>query len=222
MRNSLLVKERKLSFPIRNLFHKYILSYDLGMKIDKHMLILLTISITFLACNSGIKKGLPPLKVVTFVDLSRYAGTWYEIARFPNRFQEGCVGTTASYTIRKDGKIDVLNQCRKGTLDGEISYVKGTAWVVDNKTNAKLKVSFFWPFSGHYWIIDLGENYEYAVVGHPDRKYLWILSRSPRMDEKIYNLILGKLKLQFYDTSKLIKTLQFEEDLKQDVREYRQ
>ena len=182
------------------------------MKIGKHMLILLTVSISFLACTSGMKKGLPPLKVVTFVDLNRYVGTWYEISRFPNRFQKGCVGTTATYTIRKDGKIDVLNQCRKGTLDGEISSVKGTAWVVDNKTNAKLKVSFFWPFSGHYWIIDLGENYDYAVVGHPDRKYLWILSRSPKMDEKIYNLILEKLKLQSYDTSKLIRTLQFEGD----------
>ncbi len=176
------------------------------------MLILLIVSTSFLACTSGMKKASLPLKVVTFVDLNRYAGTWYEIARFPNLFQKGCVGTTATYTLRKDGKIDVLNQCRKGTLDGEISSVKGTAWVVDNKTNAKLKVSFFWPFSGHYWIIELGEDYEYAVVGHPNRKYLWILSRSPRMDEKIYNLILEKLKLQFYDTNKLIKTLQFEVD----------
>jgi apolipoprotein D and lipocalin family protein len=186
--------------------------YDLYMEIGKHMLILLTVSISFLACTFGMKNGLPPLKVVTFVDLNRYVGTWYEISRFSNRFQKGCVGTTATYTIRKDGKIDVMNQCRKGTLDGEISSVKGTARVVDNKTNTKLKVSFFWPFSGHYWIIDLGENYDYAVVGHPDRKYLWILSRSPKMDEKIYNLILEKLKLQFYDTSKLIKTLQVEED----------
>ena len=176
------------------------------------MLILLIVSTSFLACASGMKKELPPLEVVAFVDLNRYAGTWYEISRYPNRFQKGCVGTTATYTIHKDGKIDVLNQCRKGMLNGEISSVKGTAWVVDNKTNAKLKVSFFWPFSGHYWIIDLGENYDYAVVGHPDRKYLWILSRSPKMDEKIYNLILEKLKLQFYDINKLIKTLQFEED----------
>ena len=176
------------------------------------MLILLIVSTSFFACTSGMKKASPPLKVVTFVDLNRYAGTWYEISRFPNRFQKGCVGTTTTYTLRKDGKIDVLNQCRKETLDGEISSVKGKAWVVDNKTNAKLKVSFFWPFSGHYWIIELGEDYEYAVVGHPNRKYLWILSRSPRMDEKIYNLILEKLKLQFYDTNKLIKTLQFEVD----------
>jgi apolipoprotein D and lipocalin family protein len=206
------VKETELSFSILNLFHKHILLYDLGMETGKHLMILLAISISFLACNSGIKKGLPPQKVVTFVDLNRYTGTWYEISRYPNRFQEGCVGTTATYTLRKDGRIDVLNQCRKETLDGKISSVKGTAWVVDNKTNAKLKVSFFWPFSGHYWIIDLGENYEYAVVGHPDRKYLWILSRTPKMDEKTYNHILQKLKLQFYDTDKLIRTLQFEED----------
>jgi apolipoprotein D and lipocalin family protein len=145
------------------------------------------------------------------VDLKRYIGTWYEIARFPNSFQEGCVGTSATYTLREDGKINVLNQCRRGTLNGEISSAKGTAWVVDEKTNAKLKVSFFWPFSGHYWIIDLGENYEYAVVGHPDRKYLWILSRSLEMDEELYNRIIERLKLQLYDTSRLMKTLQVKE-----------
>src|SRR4030042_2531382 len=177
-----------------------------GMEIGKHMLIFLAVSLTFLACNSGMKKGVPPLKVVTFVDLNRYAGTWYEISRYPNRFQKGCVGTTATYTIRKNGKIDVLNQCRKGMLNGEISSVKGTAWVVDNKTNAKLKVSFFWPFSGHYWIIDLGETYDYAVVGHPNRKYLWILSRSPKLEEPLYQRILERLRNQSYDLSKLIYT----------------
>lgn len=158
-----------------------------------------------------MKQGVAPLQVVPSVDLKRYIGTWYEIARFPNSFQEGCVGTSAIYTLREDGKINVLNQCRRGTLNGEISSAKGTAWVVDEKTNAKLKVSFFWPFSGHYWIIDLGENYEYAVVGHPDRKYLWILSRSLEMDEELYNRIIERLKLQLYDTSRLMKTLQVKE-----------
>jgi len=158
-----------------------------------------------------VKQGVAPLQVVPSVDLKRYIGTWYEIARFPNSFQEGCVGTSAIYTLREDGKINVLNQCRRGTLNGEISSAKGTAWVVDEKTNAKLKVSFFWPFSGHYWIIDLGENYEYAVVGHPDRKYLWILSRSLEMDEELYNRIIERLKLQLYDTSRLMKTLQVKE-----------
>jgi len=135
-----------------------------------------------IACAATTKHSLPPLQVVSYVDLKKYIGTWYEIARFPNRFQEGCVRTSATYTLLQGGKIGVLNQCRKGTLDGEISSAKGKAWVVDKGTNAKLKVSFFWPFSGDYWIIDLGENYDYAVVGHPGRIYLWILCRKPEMD----------------------------------------
>jgi apolipoprotein D and lipocalin family protein len=153
-----------------------------------------------------------PLPVVPYVDLTRYAGSWYEIARYPYSFQEGCVGSKATYTLRDNGKISVLNECYDKSFSGKIRSAKGKAWIVDKETNAKLKVYFFWPFAGDYWIVDLGENYEYAVIGHPKRKYLRILSRSPKMDEKIYNLILEKLKLQFYDINKLIKTLQFEED----------
>jgi apolipoprotein D and lipocalin family protein len=149
-----------------------------------------------------------PLSVVPYVDLTRYTGTWYEIARYPHRFQEGCVGSKATYTLRDDGKISVLNECYEKTFNGKIRSAKGKAWVIDKETNAKLKVSFFWPFSGHYWIIDIGENYEYAVVGHPDRKYLWILSRSPEIDDQLFNNIIEKLKTQSYDTSKLIRTLQ--------------
>jgi len=177
----------------------------------KYLLFVLLMTLPVFACAAKMKQPTPPLQVVSYVDLNKYFGTWYEIARFPNRFQEGCVGTSAHYTLLQDGKIGVLNQCRKGSLDGEISSAKGKAWVVDKKTNAKIKVSFFWPFSGHYWIIDLGENYEYAVVGHPDRKYLWILSRKPEMDETTYNRILEKLRSQSYDVSKLMKTLQTEE-----------
>jgi apolipoprotein D and lipocalin family protein len=77
---------------------------------------------------------------------------------------------------------------------------------VDKETHAKLKASFFWPFSGDYWIIDLGENYDYAVVGHPNRKYLWILSRTPQMEESLYQSILERLRNQSYDLSKLIYT----------------
>jgi len=170
--------------------------------------ILILIPSVLLACASFKKPSVPPLEVVPHVDLKRYIGTWYEIARFPHRFQEGCVGSRATYTLLEDGKIGVLNQCHKGSLDGEISSVQGKAWVVEPKTNAKLKVRFFWPFTGDYWIIDLGENYEYAVVGHPSRDYLWILSRSPEMDEPFYNRILQRLRDQFYDVGKLIKTPQ--------------
>ncbi len=151
---------------------------------------------------------LPPLQTVPKVDLDRYTGTWYEIASFPQRFEKGCVASTATYSLRNDGKVSVLNQCRNETLDGKLRSARGTAWVVDKRTNAKLKVCFFWPFSGDYWIIDLGSNYEYAVVGHPKRTYLWILSRKPQMDSNIYENILQRLKAQQYNISLLKKTLQ--------------
>jgi apolipoprotein D and lipocalin family protein len=152
--------------------------------------------------------SLPPLQTVSKVDLERYMGTWYEIASFPQRFQKGCVASMATYLLRKDGKVDVLNQCRDKTLDGKQRNAKGKAWVVDQQTKATLKVSFFWPFSGDYWIIDLGPNYEYAVVGHPKRNYLWILSRKQVMDPGTYDAILQRLKAQHYDISQLNKTLQ--------------
>lgn len=149
-----------------------------------------------------------PLEVVTFVDITRYTGRWYEISRFPHRFQEGCVGSRATYTLRDDGKIEVLNECYEGSFSGKLKNAKGTAKVVDTKSNAKFKVSFFWPFYGDYWIIDLGKDYEYAVVGHPGRNYLWILSRTKGMDGKLYKEILERLEANGYDTTRLIKTHQ--------------
>jgi apolipoprotein D and lipocalin family protein len=101
-----------------------------------------------------------------------------------------------------------MNQCRDKTLDGKLRNAKGKAGVADRNSNAKLKVSFCWPFAGDYWIIDLGSNYEYAVVGHPKRNYLWILSRTPRMDPTVYEKILERLKQQRYDLTPLRKTLQ--------------
>jgi apolipoprotein D and lipocalin family protein len=169
------------------------------------------IAIILLLCQSCISSGrqdASPLEVVPFVDLSRYTGQWYEIARFPHRFQEGCFGSRTTYTLRDDGKIAVLNECHEGSFSGKIKDAKGKAWVVDRHTNAKLKVSFFWPFSGDYWIIDLGKDYEYAVVGHPDRTYLWILSRTKKMDEAVYLEILGRIATRGYDVTKLIKTPQ--------------
>jgi apolipoprotein D and lipocalin family protein len=150
----------------------------------------------------------PPLETVTHVDLSRYTGTWYEIASFPQRFQKGCTSTTATYTLRPDGRLEVLNRCARDSLNGRVTVARGRARVVDPKTNAKLKVSFFRPFWGDYWIIDLGRDYEYAVVGHPSRKYLWILSRTPAMPSSVYEGILGRLRTQGYDVSRLRTTLQ--------------
>ena len=149
------------------------------------------------------------LNVVPYVDLKRYSGEWYEISRYPNRFQKGCFGSKATYTLRDDGKIEVLNQCNDSSLSGKLRVAKGIAWAVDKNTNAKLKVSFFWPFSGDYWIIELGKDYEYAVVGHPKREYLWILSRTKVMDSTVYNGILHRIEtVHKYDTSMLISTPQ--------------
>ena len=149
-----------------------------------------------------------PLEVVPNVDLQRYLGTWYEIATIPQRFQKGCVGVTAEYSLRKNGDIQVVNTCLKETLDGEVRRARGKARVVDKTTNAKLKVSFFWPFWGAYWVIGLDVDYQWAIVGHPDRTYLWILSRSPQMDDALYGELLKVIGDKGYDLTKIKKTLQ--------------
>jgi apolipoprotein D and lipocalin family protein len=147
-------------------------------------------------------RGEVALETVAKVDLSRYLGRWYEIAKYPNRFERKCErNVTATYSIRADGKISVVNRC--ATREGKVTESSGWAKIVDPKTNAKLKVTFFWPFFGDYWIIDLGANYEYAVVGEPSRKYLWILSRTPKLDDAVYAHIAKRLADMGYDASKL-------------------
>ena len=145
------------------------------------------------------------LEVVPHVELEKYLGKWYEIAHLPAKFQEGCNETTATYTLSKDGSISVLNQSIK---NGKMKQAKGKAKVVDKNSNAKLKVTFFWPFYGDYWIIKLGNDYDYSVVGTPNRKYLWILSRTPQMDDKLYSQLIEYVKSKGFDVNKLIKTLQ--------------
>jgi len=149
----------------------------------------------------------PPLRTVDRVDLQRYLGKWFEIATIPMSFQKGCTGVTATYTIRPDGDVDVVNTCRRETLDGPERQATAKAWSVD-PSNARLVVRFFWPFTGDYWIIDLDPEYRWAVVGHPSREYLWILSRTPQMDAATYDGILARLRAQAYDTTKLVKTPQ--------------
>jgi len=172
---------------------------------------LIFMSLLLSSCITMDRNNMKPLETVNFVDINRYIGEWYEIARYEHRFQKGCVGSKATYSLRDDGKITVVNECFEKSFSDNIRSAKGKAWVVDKQSNAKLKVSFFWPFSGDYWVIDLGENYEYAVVGHPGRKYLWILSRTPEMDENVYNEILARLENQDYDTTKLFKSQLYEE-----------
>jgi apolipoprotein D and lipocalin family protein len=157
-------------------------------------------ALLLLACAGG---QAPPLAVAPQVDLARYMGTWHEIASYPTWFQKGCAATTATYALNADGTVAVLNQCRR---DGEPASARGTAWAPDPSASAKLKVRFFWPFSGDYWIIDLGPDYEYAVVGHPGREYLWILSRTPQMEAGLYARIIERLRRSGYDPDRLVRT----------------
>ena len=168
---------------------------------------LIFIGLLFQACSVSAPKEQP--KVVQYVDLSRYTGTWYEIAKLPAWFEKDCVGVTATYSVRDDGYINVVNRCHKKTLAGSIKEAKGKAWVVDTKTNAKLKVRFFWPFAGDYWIIDLdNKDYQYAVIGDPGRKYFWILSRTPQISGSLLKELLDRAKKQGYNLEKLETTLQ--------------
>jgi len=143
------------------------------------------------------------LEVVPRVELEKYLGKWYEIAHLPARFQEGCSDTTATYTLSKDGSISVLNECMK---NGKVKKAKGKAKVVDKSSGAKLKVTFFRPFYGDYWIIKLGNDYDYAVVGTPNRKYLWILSRTPQMDDNLFSQLIEFVKSKGFNVENLIRT----------------
>ena len=151
---------------------------------------------------------LPELEVVQDFDVSRYLGLWYEIGSIPQSFQKGCTGTTAEYSLINENTVRVVNRCFQDSLDGELRVAHGKAKIPDLSVPSKLKVSFFWPFSGAYWVIELGNNYEYAVVGHPSRNYLWVLSRTPQMDDVQYQEILERQAAKGYDISRVVKSIQ--------------
>ncbi|MFN4295408.1 MAG: lipocalin family protein [Brevundimonas sp.] len=143
------------------------------------------------------------------VDLNRYAGLWYEIGRYENGFQRGCEGTTATYTVRDDGLVGVLNACRQGSLEGELRTIEGRAKVVEGSGSAKLKVSFFGPFYfGNYWVLDRAEDYSWSIVGEGSGRYLWLLSREPRPDEATRDEIMSRAHALGYDLSLLRSTRQ--------------
>jgi lipocalin len=142
------------------------------------------------------------------LDLNRYLGTWYEIARFPHSFEKDLVGVTATYSLRDDGKIRVINQGYKNTLDGELSVAEGKAKIPNKLEPAKLKVSFFWIFYGDYNVLELDENYQYVMIGSSSPKYFWILSRTPQMDSATYEMLLEKARKRGYNLDKLVKVLQ--------------
>ena len=150
----------------------------------------------------------PALVTVPELDLERYAGTWYEISRFENRFEKGCEAVTATYALRDDGKVGVTNVCRKGAVDGEEKSSTGLARRPDPAVPGALEVSFFRPFWGDYQVIALGPDYGWSVVGTPDREYLWVLSRTPALPDDVYATALAAAEAQGFATSQLRPTQQ--------------
>ncbi|KAG8367567.1 hypothetical protein BUALT_Bualt16G0085300 [Buddleja alternifolia] len=167
------------------------------------------------------------MQVVKGLDVERYMGRWYEIASFPSRFQpKNGADTRATYTLNPDGTIHVLNET---FTDGKRGSIEGTAFKADaNSDEAKLKVRFYVPpflpiipVTGDYWVLYIDDDYQYALIGQPTRRFLWILSRQPRLDEETYNQLLEKAKQEGYDVSKLHKTPQSEtppEDAPKDTK----
>ena len=157
--------------------------------------------------NSSVPQPAKP------VETQAYLGKWYEYARYEAPFQEGCEGVTAEYSLREDGKIKVVNSCYKDSLDGEFDQSTGKAKIVEDSAGAKLKVSFFGPFYGDYWVLDRGEQgadglYPWSIVGEPSGRYLWMLTREPQPDTATRTLLEKRVKELGYDWSLVRKTEQ--------------
>jgi apolipoprotein D and lipocalin family protein len=177
----------------------------------KTVSLLILSSLAFIITSCGGIEPKQPLRTVASVDLTRYAGTWYEIARLPMWFQRYCVDSKATYTIRQDGRIGVHNECL--TDSGTVDQVDGVATVVDTTSNARLMVTFDNFFArlvgpsreGNYWIIDLSPDYTVAMIGTPDRRYLWILARTRQTDDALYQQHVTKAQQLGFPVSDLIK-----------------
>jgi len=178
----------------------------LGDNAPMRMILMAILAFGLLATAKSSPAADKPLITVPSVDLQRYMGKWYEIAAFPQTFEKGCHCSAAEYSMTDKGYVRVLNTCRKDSAEGKVKTAEGKAFVVEGSNNAKLRVQFFWPFRGDYWIIDLAEDYSYVVVGAPNRKYLWILSRTPQMDLGLYQQIVDRTAGKGFDVSKLQKT----------------
>jgi len=169
------------------------------------------------ACTSqpDYRAETAPPPTVNSVDLERYSGLWYEIARYPNSFEKDCTGVTAEYGLNADGTVSVTNTCYKGSLNGEKDVAEGTARVVEGSNNTKLKVKFApdWvPFaSGDYWVLALEPDYSAVLVGSPDGKYLWILSRTAQLDPAVLDGLKQRAEALGYATEPLEMTVQAEQ-----------
>lgn len=169
--------------------------------------ILALAALSLSACAAGPVGNPNPPQPAKAVDLDRYLGRWYEVARYDMRFEKGCEGVTAEYALRPDGMISVRNTCRQGAVDGPVKVAMGRAKVVDAKTNAKLKVSFFGPFFGDYWVLDHADDYSWSIVGEGSGRYLWLLSRSPPT-EADRAALTARAKAMGYDVGLLRQTRQ--------------
>jgi len=167
----------------------------------------LALALLLAACTAQPSGNPAPPQPAKAVDLDRYAGKWYEVARYDMRFEKGCEGVTAEYSKRPDGLIRVLNTCHKGAVGGPVKTSEGKAKVVDAATNAKLKVSFFGPFWGDYWVLDHADDYSWSIVGEGSGKYLWILTRKPPSDLE-REALTARARALGYDTSMLRPTQQ--------------
>ena len=168
------------------------------------IIILFAVLVKALLISSIFAEENKNLKVVSNLDLRKFQGVWYEIAHNPWFPEDNCFAMIAHYKLIEDNKIEVTNICRKYGFDGEISKITGKAWLVDPILTSKWEVQFIWPFTLDYWVIDLEENYNYAVIGEPDKENLWILNRKPIMEKGLLTKIIEKTKMKGYDLSNLI------------------
>jgi apolipoprotein D and lipocalin family protein len=176
-------------------------------KVPPMMLRLAPLLLLLAACSAPDPN---PVRSVAAVDLGRYAGLWYEVARFPNRFEDGreldCADVTATYAGTGEGRISVVNRCRNAAAGGREIEARGSAYAVAGSGNSRLRVSFFWPFYGDYWVLGLAPDYSWAVVGDPDRDYLWVLARTPRLDEASYAAAVASAAAQGFAVGRLKRT----------------
>jgi len=177
-----------------------------GMK--KHPSILALVAVTASSLRSGcagISDGpsgnLAVPQPAKSVELSRYLGRWYEVGRYEASFQKDCEAVTADYSLNDNGTIKVVNSCRQVAIDGKLRIAKGKAKIVEGSENAKLRVSFFGPFYGDYWVLDRADNYSWAIVGEPSGRYLWLLARTANPDEDVKSNLLQRAAALGYDVS---------------------
>ena len=174
---------------------------------------LLLILSVLLFCNcTKTQSQMIDKTTVKELDLNRYLGKWYEIARFPHSFEKNLVGVTATYRLKEDGMIEVQNEGFKGTLDGDHSKAIGKAKIPNKLEPGKLKVSFFWIFYADYFVLELDPNYHYVMIGSSSDKYFWILCRTPQMDPAVYNMLCDKARKRGYNLDKLYKVPQTSEN----------